>query len=42
MCHHFEDVTELSAEERTDVLESHSEAELEEKLDEDELKALTA
>lgn len=42
MCHHFEDITELSADERADVLESHSMAELEEELREDELEALTA
>ncbi|WP_255647592.1 hypothetical protein [Natrinema zhouii] len=42
MCHHFESVTDLDAEEREDVLESHSEAELEAELSEDELEALTA
>ncbi|MFC4436391.1 MULTISPECIES: hypothetical protein [Natrialbaceae] len=42
MCHHFEPITELSEEERTDVLESHSREELEEELSEDELEALVA
>ncbi|WP_280842091.1 hypothetical protein [Natronococcus sp. JC468] len=42
MCHHFESVSELDAEERADVLESHSDEELEEALSEDELEALTA
>ncbi|ADB59324.1 hypothetical protein Htur_0424 [Haloterrigena turkmenica DSM 5511] len=42
MCHHFESVTELDAEEREDVLESHDEAELEEELTSEELEALTA
>ena len=40
MCHCFEDATELSAEEREDVLESHSREELEAELDDDELAAL--
>lgn len=42
MCHHFESVSELDAEERADVLESHSDEELEAALSEDELEALTA
>ncbi|AGB36146.1 MULTISPECIES: hypothetical protein [Natronococcus] len=42
MCHHFESVDELDAEERADVLESHSDEELEAELSEDELEALTA
>lgn len=42
MCHHFESVTELEAEEREDVLESHSDAELEAELSDEELEALTA
>ena len=42
MCHHFESISELGAEERADVLKSHSEDELEEELNEDELEALTA
>ena len=42
MCHHFESVTELDAEERDDVLESHDREELEAELSEDELEALTA
>ncbi|WP_267903116.1 hypothetical protein [Natronococcus pandeyae] len=42
MCHHFESVAELSEDERADVLESHSDEELEDKLTEDELEALTA
>ncbi|WP_293032761.1 hypothetical protein [Natronococcus sp.] len=42
MCHHFESVDELDADERADVLESHSDAELEDELSEDELEALTA
>ncbi len=40
MCHCFEDATELSAEEREDVVESHSREELEAELDDDELAAL--
>ncbi|WP_275040324.1 hypothetical protein [Natronococcus jeotgali] len=42
MCHHFESVFELDAEERADVLESHSDEELEAELSDDELEALTA
>ncbi|WP_255682119.1 hypothetical protein [Natrinema sp. SYSU A 869] len=42
MCHHFESVSDLEAEEREDVLESHSEDELKAELSEDELEALTA
>ncbi len=42
MCHHFESVDELDADERADVLESHSDAEIEDELSEDELEALTA
>ncbi|WP_256464813.1 hypothetical protein [Halosolutus gelatinilyticus] len=42
MCHHFESVTDLDAEEREEVLESHSEDELEEELSAEELEALTA
>ena len=42
MCHHFESATELDAEEREDVLESHDREELEAELSEDELEALTA
>ncbi|WP_436346727.1 hypothetical protein [Natronorubrum sp. FCH18a] len=42
MCHHFESVTDLEAEEREDVLESHERAELEAKLSDEELEALTA
>ncbi|MDG5757931.1 hypothetical protein QA600_01060 [Natronococcus sp. A-GB1] len=42
MCHHFESVDELDAEERTDVLESHTDEELEAELSEAELEALTA
>ena len=42
MCHHFESVDELDAEEQTDVLESHTDAELEAELSEDELESLTA
>ncbi|WP_306055345.1 hypothetical protein [Natronococcus wangiae] len=42
MCHHFESITELSDEERADVLESHTEDELEEELSEDELEALAS
>jgi len=42
MCHHFESVTDLDAEEREDILESHSETELEGELSDDELEALTA
>ncbi|WP_226482617.1 hypothetical protein [Natrinema amylolyticum] len=42
MCHHFESVSDLEAEEREDVLKSHSEAELEAELSEEEREALTA
>ncbi|SEQ96695.1 hypothetical protein [Natrinema salaciae] len=42
MCHHFKSITELDAEEREDVLDSHSRAELEAELSDDELEALTA
>ncbi|WP_256558415.1 hypothetical protein [Salinilacihabitans rarus] len=42
MCHHFEDVRELDAEEREEVLEFHDEEELEEELTEEEREALTA
>jgi len=42
MCHHFESVTELEPEAREEILESHSEAELEAELSEAELDALTA
>ncbi|WP_256527483.1 hypothetical protein [Natrinema marinum] len=42
MCHHFETVTELDAEEREEILESHSEDELAAELSDDELEALTA
>lgn len=41
MCHHFESVAELGEEERADVLESHSDEDLEDELTEDELEALT-
>ena len=42
MCHHFESVTELEADEREDILESHDREELEAKLSDEELEALTA
>jgi hypothetical protein len=42
MCHHFESVDELDAEERADVLESYSDAELEDELSKDEFESLTA
>ncbi|MGQ3412452.1 hypothetical protein ACT4ML_09330 [Natrinema sp. LN54] len=42
MCHHFESVTELDAEEREDVLDAHSKAELEAELSDEALEALTA
>ncbi|MFC6768007.1 hypothetical protein ACFQE6_24315 [Natrinema soli] len=42
MCHHFESVTDLDAEEREEILDSHSEAALEAELSDDELEALTA
>lgn len=42
MCHHFESVTDLEAEEREDVLESHDQEELEAELSDEELEALTA
>ena len=42
MCHHFESVTELGADEREDVLESHDQEELEAELSDEELEALTA
>ncbi|MCU4741075.1 hypothetical protein OB955_12735 [Halobacteria archaeon AArc-m2/3/4] len=40
MCHCFEDVTELSADEREEIVESHTRAELEAELDDDELSTL--
>ncbi|WP_408959571.1 hypothetical protein [Natrinema sp. 74] len=42
MCHHFETATELDAEEREELLEFHSEDELEAELDDEDLEALTA
>lgn len=42
MCHHFESVTELDTEEREGVLDSHSRAELEAELSDEELEALSA
>jgi hypothetical protein len=42
MCHHFEPIDELGADERTDVLESHTDEELEAELSEDELESLIA
>ncbi|WP_284145200.1 hypothetical protein [Haloterrigena alkaliphila] len=42
MCHHIESVTELEADERKDVLESHDREELEAELSDEELEALTA
>ncbi|WP_277523735.1 hypothetical protein [Natrinema salsiterrestre] len=42
MCHHFESLADLEAEEREDVLEDHSEAELDAALSDDELEALRA
>ena len=42
MCHHFESVTDLEAEEREEVLEFHDDEELEAELSDEELEALTA
>lgn len=42
MCHHFEAIAELDADEREEVLESHSADELEDELSDEELEALTA
>ncbi|WP_275039579.1 hypothetical protein [Natrinema versiforme] len=42
MCHHFESVTELDAEEREDILDSHTRAALEAELSDEELEALSA
>ncbi|WP_276254808.1 hypothetical protein [Halomontanus rarus] len=40
MCHCFEDVSELTADERAEIVESHTRAELEAELDEDDLSTL--
>ena len=40
MCHCFESVEDLSENERTEVLESHTEAELRAELSDDELSTL--
>ena len=40
MCHHFESVRGLSAEEREEVLEAHSSEELRAEYSEEELEAL--
>ncbi|WP_255169139.1 hypothetical protein [Natrononativus amylolyticus] len=42
MCHCFDDVDELSASEREEILESHTREELEAELSDDELATLTA